>query len=86
METIANPKIGRFHRGLELTKSSWRVLSLDKQLAIFPALSILSCAVAIVAITAGSLTIFAAIYSDNYSSNSPLPIIIVGAVIYIYPS
>lgn len=36
---VAPQKIGRFRKGWQMTKSSWHVLKLDKELAMFPIIS-----------------------------------------------
>jgi len=48
-------RMGRIRRGWELTKQSWRVLMLDKELLIFPLLSGLACFLVLAGFFAGAL-------------------------------
>ncbi len=79
------PKMSRFRRGMELTKSSWRVLKLDKELMALPSLSLICSVAAIVALVAGALGVVSTIHSgqQHYSSTSPAPFIVLGICFYI---
>jgi hypothetical protein len=68
MESNTPTKNGRFSRGLELAKSSWRVLTLDKELITLPALSIIFSAVAVMIVVA--IAIFITVIASNASGNS----------------
>lgn len=63
------PRIGRIRRGWEITKSSWRVLRLDKELAAIPLISALVSV--IVLIPFAVLAIFGSAYLDpNMTANA----------------
>ncbi len=47
-------KMGRIRRGWELTKQSWRLLMLDKELLVFPLLSGLACFLVLAGFFAGA--------------------------------
>lgn len=73
----------RFHRGLELTKSSWRVLILDKELLALPLLSLVFCVITIIGGIAGFFGLLTALYGGSFSTTSPIPLIIFGVIMYI---
>lgn len=75
----ASPKIGRFRRGWELTKSSWGVLKLDKELAILPVVSMVVSVVACVGIAIGLMALAVGVLKifgvHNFATNSPWPLL-----------
>ncbi len=59
--TTATPHVGRIRRGWDLTKSSWHVLKLDRELTLLPLISFF--------VTLGALLTFALLAFGAYVSN-----------------
>jgi membrane-anchored glycerophosphoryl diester phosphodiesterase (GDPDase) len=83
MEAAAQPKIGRIRRGWEITKSSWQVLKLDKELASFPIISFFT-ALAILAPFAIVVGLNSTITDDNITVNLPTGVQIAGVVLLYF--
>lgn len=87
MESNAPTNNSRFSRGMALAKSSWRVLTLDKELVALPALSIIFSVVAVMLVVAiAILSVVLASHATgnpNFSSSAGWPFVILAICFYM---
>lgn len=68
-QTGQTPKIGRFRKGWELTKSSWHVLRLDKELTLLPLIGMILSIVVFIPLIIASIGI--AFAEETTGGNEP---------------
>ncbi len=71
------PKIGRFKRSLELTKSAWRILKLDKKLVLLPVIGFALFLATLLVAAAGSFGLFQLIPKGSGSGLGALSMLLI---------